>query len=655
MDETFDEAIEKAGGFAAWHKGRRAAKLQFTELAAAAVGTASVDPVAKRTLAGAEQILAHEFNLLGSGPFTPSDPTRNDREGYRPIDWFIDPVRGLRFPSDIPHKAWSLLEMRPGNADIKYPWELARCQHFLTLAQAYRLSGDERYATELVAQCEDFVDANPIGIGINWTCTMDVALRAANWCFALNLVSECDEISASSWQEIYRHLFATGGFIVENLENNYEVTSNHFLSNVVGLHILSAEFQDMAIATRWDSACRNALEEEIISQVLNDGADYESSIPYHRLVCELFLGSWRLAQIQGAPLSDRYRARLTSMINFLAAVLRPDGQLPTIGDTDDGRLIIATDYTSWARDDGRHLLAPAAVALEQPQWLAHVSKEAAWEATWWGFSNNEFDQYALTIQAGEPRQPCEELFPDAGIVVSSSPYHGSYLLISNGNVGTQGFGNHKHNDLLSFEYYDCSALLIVDPGSYVYTGDFEQRNAFRSTARHNTIVIDNVEQNSFCPEYLFRMFEKASPKHLDFSPTGNGVRYCGSHDGYLKQLEDGVTHQRAFAHYFDTGRLEINDQLTGTGEHTIVSSFHFAPEVTIEIIHDERSAILSRDGHKWRLLWSDEQLDPNLACVSVSPSYGVIRPSRALVLHRHAVLANGYALTVALTRETLSG
>ena len=32
-------------------------------------------------------------------------------------------------------------------------------------------------------------------------------------------------------------------------------------------------------------------------QVLPDGADYESSIPYHRLVTELFLGSSRLAEL----------------------------------------------------------------------------------------------------------------------------------------------------------------------------------------------------------------------------------------------------------------------------------------------------------------------------------------------------------------------
>ena len=43
---------------------------------------------------------------------------------------------------------------------------------------------------------------------------------------------------------------------------------------------------------------RIGLEHEIDVQVLPDGADYESSVPYHRLVAELFLGAARLADIQ---------------------------------------------------------------------------------------------------------------------------------------------------------------------------------------------------------------------------------------------------------------------------------------------------------------------------------------------------------------------
>src|SRR5262249_61977746 len=93
---------------------------------------------ARDTITAAEGILRHEFTLLGSGPYIPVDPDRRANE-YIPIDWYLDPVRGLRFPRGVPYKEWNLYEMRPANADIKYPWELGRCQNWVTLGQACQL------------------------------------------------------------------------------------------------------------------------------------------------------------------------------------------------------------------------------------------------------------------------------------------------------------------------------------------------------------------------------------------------------------------------------------------------------------------------------------------------------------------------------------
>ena len=323
------------------------------------------------TLAAANRVLEHRFDLLGSGPYTPHDPTRPARaDGYRPIDWYLDPVCGLRFPAGVPHKQWNLMQMRPGNADVKLPWELARCQHWPTLAQAYRLSGREEYALEIVRQADDFMEANPVGFGIHWTCTMDVAIRALNWALALDMIRRCSAIDLDTWQTAYAALFDHGVFILHNLENCYEVTSNHYLSNVVGLSYLAAVFGDLAEAVEWDAYCRQACEREITVQVLADGADFESSVPYHRLVTELFLGAARLAEFRAQPLSQEYTDRLTTMAAYLVGVLRPDGLMPQVGDADDGRLHIFTRYATWQRHDARHVLAPAGRLLGRPEWSA---------------------------------------------------------------------------------------------------------------------------------------------------------------------------------------------------------------------------------------------------------------------------------------------
>ncbi len=172
-----------------WITTRPSRAALFVDLPDARIGDwrRSKSPQMRETVGAADRILRHEFNLLGSGPYTPVDPDRSaDASGYQPIDWYLDPVSGLRFPRGIPLAQWNLEQMRPGRADIKLPWELARCQHWPLLGQAYRLTGDDRFAVEVERELHDFMAANPIAIGVNWTCTMDVALRAANWALALD-------------------------------------------------------------------------------------------------------------------------------------------------------------------------------------------------------------------------------------------------------------------------------------------------------------------------------------------------------------------------------------------------------------------------------------------------------------------------------------
>ena len=567
-------------------------------------------------IAAAGRSVAHEFNLLGSGPFVPVDPERPAHGGYRPIDWYLDPVRQLRFPRGVHHKAWKLYEMRPGNADVKYPWELARCQHWVTLGQAYRLTGDEQYAREIAAQLDDFVEVNPVGVGINWTCTMDVGLRAVSWVIALDLVRG-SRLDTAFWARASAALFDHGLFIKGNLENTYEVTSNHFLSNVVGLWFLAAMFDDLDAAREWRTFARESLETEINVQVLPDGADFESSVPYHRLVTELFLGSSRLADVRGEPLSDHYRSRVCDMVTYLADVTRPDGLMPQSGDADDGRLHVMSGLGTATPQDARHLLGPASQMFERDDWAAIGGDSGSWEATWWGLG---------VAPASATTYPAVgRLYPDAGHAVVRDG--SNYLLVTNSIVGTKGFGNHKHNDQLGFEYH-AGGPVVVDPGSYVYTSDPGERNLFRGTAYHSTLMIDGVEQNEFNPEWLFRTFEHARAEHVSFAVEGGVARYRGRHVGYTR-LPHPVTHERAFTYEARTGRLVIEDVLTGAGEHDLQWRFHLAPGVIARL--DGQTCAMTGPGVAVRLV-----LPPGLSAAIVeawySPSYGRRVPCTALTL-----------------------
>lgn len=567
----------------------------------------------------ANKVLSHQFSLLGIKNFTPIDHSRDKEKSYIPIDWHWDPRADVRFPTGFFHKDWNMLTMCPQGADIKYPWELGRCQHLPLLGQAWQLTADEKYALEIAHQCQDFMEANPVGIGVNWVCTMDVAIRAANWAIALSWVKTCVSLDAEFWRLMLDHLLSHGHFIWDNLENHYEVTSNHFLSNVVGLFYVAAVFSDLPEGKRWQQWCVEQLEREIDIQVLEDGADFESSIPYHRLVTELFLSGFHLALYLGLSLSTHYQEKLKTMLTYLLAVLRPDGLMPQVGDADDGRLHILTDYGRWNPQDARHLFAPAAALLGVRDWATYGGRAGLWEAAWWGLS------YASLLIDKALLPDIARLFPQAGHAVSRYGPH--YLLVTNAKVGTEGFGNHKHNDQLSFEYHCNGEALIVDPGSFVYTGDPAARNQYRGTAMHNTVMVDNIEQNEMNPEWLFRLFEKSHAECLDFESTDTYVRYRGVHQGYTR-LDEPCVHQRTFEHQRQSGKLTVVDQFEGRGQHALSWHFHLAPHVRAEREEGGFRLITAKGCYQLRC---PDGLTRHIQPSAYSPGYGVEIPCLSIV------------------------
>jgi uncharacterized heparinase superfamily protein len=578
-----------------------------------------------QVLASADAAVEHRFNLLGSGPYRPVDPERGARGGYQPIDWTLDPACGKRFPNLQPSAGCDIAAIRPPGADIKRPWELARCYHWATLGQAWTLDGDERHARELFLQADDFMEANPVGRGIHWTCTMDVAIRAANWVIGLELVRDAP-VDAASWIRALDALIAHGRFIRTHLENHYEVTSNHFLSNIVGLQLVGLALRHRDEGRAWAAFAAGALEVEMDTQVLPDGMDFESSIPYHRLVAELFFAGWRAAARADRPLSQTYGARLRQMHAFVAAVLRPDGLMPQVGDADDGRLHVFRGHDVQAPQDPRHLFGPSAAAFQEPAWLPLAGPEAGWDAAWWGLTIEETPSFSAS--------PVQAFFPEAGLI-SQRDAAGNYLLVTNARVGTKGFGNHKHNDLLSFEYHVDGRAFIVDPGSHVYTSDPESRNLMRSVRSHSSIAPAGAEPNEFKPEWLFRMFERASPEHVDYAATDRSLRYTGRHRGFEGQ---GLVVSRTFS--LEPALLSIVDAAETAPESPIAMEWRFQLDPNVGVEDADGALLLANERARVRMEWPHE-LAMSIEPAWYSPSYGVRLPSRQIVLRGSCARGDG--------------
>ena len=470
----------------------------------------------------ADDLVAHCFDLLGSGPTD---------LGER-IDWQRDFKSGRSWP--LEHIS-SLPISYPDGSDIKVPWELSRFQHLPLLAGAHRVTGEARYLDEIGAQLDDWIASNPVEFGANWACTMDVAIRAANWIAALALCAEA--AAGSEWLErAVGSLLLHGRFIRGHLEWA-EARGNHYLSDVVGLLPVAALFSAGAEGRAWAEWAAAELVAEMDHQVRADGCDHEASIPYHRLVAELFVcgGQAADALVPGA-LTGRFRTRLELMLDFVAAYTRPDGLAPQVGDADDGRFLPLGDY---GRADPR----------------SHTH---------------------LFAQAGRPYEPSatSAALPDGGFYVLRAGE--LYAIVRCGDVGVGGLGSHAHNDQLAFELSWRSHPLVVDPGSYLYTADPDARNTFRSTAFHATLRIDGAEQNELSRDRLFALDDRTRAEAEAWAIQGDTAAFTGRHHGF-EALDPPATHERRVALDGAAGTVTITDTVSSEGQHELQWTFPLAP------------------------------------------------------------------------------
>src|SRR5262249_10364516 len=157
--------------------------------------------------------------------------------------------------------------------DVKVPWELSRCQHFTMLGEAFWLTDDERYAREFVDEVSDWLADNPFAYSVNWSCAMDVALRAMSWIWGFHFFAAARPFAEAAFRSrLLRALYLHGEFVHANIERS-DVNGNHYLTDGVGLVFLGAFFHDTADGQRWLETGRAIVVDEIVNQVSDDGVD----------------------------------------------------------------------------------------------------------------------------------------------------------------------------------------------------------------------------------------------------------------------------------------------------------------------------------------------------------------------------------------------
>jgi hypothetical protein len=321
---------------------------------------------------------------------------------------------------------------------------------------------------------------------------------------------------------------------------------------------------------------------------------------------------------RGGALERSYLEGLEKMIEAVAILIRPDGSLPQIGDNDDGRFLIFSQYYR-PRRDWRPLLALGAWLFRRPAWLS-LAGDAWVEGAW--VIGEPFLSWRASLPPPEPFPGFRShAFPGGGIYQLGAG--GVQLVVDAGPIGQRNNGSHAHNDTLAFDLYALGREVLPDRGTGTYAADLAQRNRFRSTGAHNGVQVDGEEINPF-PQEPFRLVPADSPRVVRWSVGKPGAYLSAEHVGY-RRLPSGVTHRRSLLMNSPRGSFQVEDRFEGKGRHRFLASFHLAPGWQVVPAQDGWTARSQDGGAILRFLW---KRSPNGYRMRVeddlhSPSYGV--------------------------------
>ena len=535
-------------------------------------------------------------------------------------DWHREPLAGVRAPL----RHWSRIQYldRRVVGDHKVLWEFNRHQFFVTLGQAWRYSGDERWAASWMRYTSSWFDQNPTRVGANWASSLEVAYRAISWCWAVNLFAGSEAVPPAFLARVRNGVAAHARHVARYL-STYFSPNTHLTGEALGLYYAGVTFPDLPQSQKWRALGAEILETELQRQVHGDGVYFEQATQYHRYTTEIYLHFHLLSQAAGERRSPHVAETLHRLFDVLLALTRADGTMPLIGDDDGGRLV---QLDADRPDQTRELLSAGAAALNRPD-LAAAGAGSVTMATW--LLGPDAPPRLEALAKGSTAIQESSGFPAGGLYVmrDRAGVGTGHATMDAGPHGALSFG-HSHADALAIELFAGGGPLFVDSGTFAYEGT--QRDAYRSTAAHNTVEVDG--ESACLPGASFK-WRTVAHARCEGWISDEGLSWLrGRHEGYAR-LDPPATHRRDLAHP-GSGVWVVTDAVSSTGAHQAVLRWHLAPDVDASIVErwDGGSLIVLTRGDRQvaTLAVLADQGEIALEPGVVSPQFGHEVPSMVI-------------------------
>lgn len=540
----------------------------------AADGLAGISPLRELLIEAANSVSKGSFLLFEKWFAIPGDMTSGD------VIWRTDFTTGYVFPREL----YSQIVAPADSAEIKVCWEFGRMQYLVPLALAYRDTRDSIYLDLYRRFLVSFHEENPLGVGVQWACTMEVGIRIFNVLVSFEGIASLLESDDELHELVAVLACEHGAHIASNLETSARLQeNNHYVANLLGLAAISASYPSHPLSPKWREYVHRELTRSIVKQVLGDGSCFERSIRYSRLVGELFFYAAKALARTESALPYSFWVRLERLGSFLSGVTTRDGVSSQIGDNDSGRALALVESGYSDLRVLKHLVERE--LRRAVMCCADVPEEAL---LYGAYCDGPLSEARETSETIAPLQSVR-VFPDIGIAQARLGIAEVFFCAIDG-FDEWAEAGHTHNDKLSVLLSVRSRNIFVDPGTGMYTRDVRVRNILRGTAQHSTLWFRGLEQNEFKGLFGFRRMGGAS---LDVEEHENSVLFHGATDCYLSRI--GCQHTR-------TVRLERPFTLTVVDSLSVdvaigepIRSFVLDPDVKVEAIEDRTLLLTSGD------------------------------------------------------------
>jgi hypothetical protein len=498
--------------------------------------------------------------------------------GMPPL-WNRDPESGVTGPAiyagDI------AITNREQVGDIKHVWELNRHLHLVRLAQAWAATRDPAWLHALHQQLRSWLDQCPPLTGPNWTSSLEMGIRLINWSLVWQLVGgenghEAENISGglfageegerlrADWLDsIHAHCTA----IARHL-SRHSSANNHLIGELAGLYVGASIWPCWKQSGAWLEQARRELEHEAQAQFSRDGVNREQAFAYHVFSSEFLFVAGLVGQACGHPFSRAYWTSLQRALRFLRSVRDVGGNVPMVGDADDG-IVFRLDAPGSDRAAQLLALGDAVLRRQEPEhigvrWLLHALPGKRPEA--------------------DPHESeTGWAFPDGGYLLFGSHFGEANEIkgmVDCGPLGYLGIAAHGHADALAMTLSVGGEECLVDPGTYSYWQEHKWRDYFRGTSAHNTVRIDGLDQSVSGGRFMWLKKARASIERMPQSPHEFDFR--GSHDGY-ERLADPVRHMRSVRFDAASASLVVKDEFSAKKHHQVELFWHFAPHLSVRL------------------------------------------------------------------------